>query len=164
MVVHNSGTNGETRAMTEAAHKTYETFLDAIAAAQAQNMKLAFGWIGSSVEMFKTQAEINLRVLEAVTEQSRRQQEVSRTLVSESVKTFVDLSYPPLPHAAEPVAEPETDGNGSLPIEDFDRLSVEEIIRRLRGLDAREVEEIKTYEKRHKSREVILERLDRALV
>ncbi|HEX2728440.1 MAG TPA: hypothetical protein VHM16_01725 [Rubrobacteraceae bacterium] len=148
--------------MTETAHKTYEAFLDAVAAGQAQNVKLALGWIGGSVEMLKTQAEINLRVLEAVTEQSRRQQEVSRTLVSESVKTFVDLSY--LPHAAEPVAEPETEGNGSLPIEDFDRLSVEEIIRRLRELDAREVEEIKTYEKRHKNRAVILERLDRTLV
>lgn len=159
-MVHNGGANGETRVLAEAAHKTYEIFLDAVAAAQAQNMKFALGWIGGSVEMLKTQAEINLRVLEAVTEQSRRQQEVSRTLVSESVKTFVDLSYLPLPHAAEL----ETDGNGSLPIEDFDRLSVKEITPRLRELDAREVEEIKGYEKRHKNRAVILERLDRALV
>lgn len=159
-MVHNGGASGVTGVSTDAVHKSYETFVDAVAAAQARSMKFALGWIGSSVEMCKTQAEINLRVLEAVAEQLRKQQEVSRTLVSESVKTFVDLPYPPLPHTAEP----EMDGNGSLPIEDFDRLSVEEISLRLRELDAREVEEIKTYEKQHKNRAVMLERLDRALV
>lgn len=52
----------------------------------------------------------------------------------------------------------------SPPIDGYDRLSVEEISPRLEQLDAREIEELKVYEKRHKNRGTLVERLDRALV
>lgn len=52
----------------------------------------------------------------------------------------------------------------SPPIDGYDRLSVEEIDPRLEQLDAREIEELKVYEKRHKNRGTLVERLDRALV
>ncbi|HET7480438.1 MAG TPA: hypothetical protein VFJ72_13080 [Rubrobacteraceae bacterium] len=158
-MVHNGGGNGASGVLAEAVQNSYEAFVDGVAAAQARNMNFALGWIGSSTEMLKAQAEINLRVMEAVAEQSRRQREVSRTLVEESVRTFVDFAYGPLPGTAEP----EAGGDENLPIDDFDRLTVEEIGSRLRGLDAREVEEIKTYEKRHKNRAMLMERLERAL-
>ena len=58
----------------------------------------------------------------------------------------------------------ETTDRDVLPIEDYDRLSVEEICPRLEQLDAREVEDLRAYEQRHKNRGLLLERLDRALV
>lgn len=50
------------------------------------------------------------------------------------------------------------------PIDGYDRLSVEEISPRLEQLDARGIEELKAYERRHKNRGMLVERLDRALV
>ena len=67
---------------------------------------------------------------------------------------------------AETVAgRARTDGvEQSPPIDGYDRLSVEEISPRLEHLDARGIEELKVYEKRHKNRGMLVEKLDRALV
>ena len=46
----------------------------------------------------------------------------------------------------------------------LDRLSVEEISRRLEKLSSGEITKLKAYEKRHKKRSSLLERFDRALV
>lgn len=152
MTRENGGTNGATG-------RSYRSLMEGVAAAQARNMEFVLGWIGGSVKMLGSQAEIGLRMMETVAEQTRKQQEVSRALVEGAVKTFAGLSQAPLVHEAG------ADRNGrSLPIDDYDRLSVGEISSRLGRLTAREVEELKAYEKRHKNRVTLLERLDRALV
>jgi hypothetical protein len=46
----------------------------------------------------------------------------------------------------------------------LDRLSVEEISRRLEKLSSREITKLKAYEERHKKHSSLLERFDRALV
>lgn len=119
--------------------KSYRAVIDGVAAVQRQSMMFALGWIEDSFIMFEKQAEINLRMAEMIVEQAR---------------VFDDL-----PHAAGTDAE-----ELSLPIDSYDRLSIEEIGTRLVQLDAREVEELKDYEVRHKNRRLLLERLDRALV
>lgn len=55
-------------------------------------------------------------------------------------------------------------GGGGLPIENYDRLTVEEITDRLSELDAGEVEELKAYEKSNKNRATLVERFDRSLI
>jgi hypothetical protein len=53
--------------------------------------------------------------------------------------------------------------NGSLPIENYDELSVREVSKRLEGLTEQEIRIIRSYEQRHKNRETLLEQLDRKL-
>lgn len=65
---------------------------------------------------------------------------------------------------AETVAGRADGVEQSPPIDGYDRLSVEEISPRLEQLDARGIEELKVYEKRHKNRGMLVEKLDRALV
>ncbi|HEX6711271.1 MAG TPA: hypothetical protein VF068_13155 [Rubrobacter sp.] len=127
--------------------ESYRAVMEGVAAVQKQSMMFALGWI-------EKQAEINLRMVEMMMGQARRQQEASRVLVEGSVRVFDEL-----PHAASTDAEER-----SLPIDRYDRLSIEEISTRLEQLDARGVEELKNYEVRHKNRLLLLERLDRALV
>ena len=127
--------------------KSYRAVMDGVAVVQKQSMMFALDWI-------EKQAEINLRMVEMMVGQARSQQEASRVLVEGSVRVLDEL-----PHAASTDAEER-----SLPIDRYDRLSIEEICTRLEQLDAREVEELKVYEIRHKNRDLLLERLDRALV
>ena len=51
-----------------------------------------------------------------------------------------------------------------MPVEDYDRLSIEEISRRLKKLSSDEIMKLKAYEEGHKNRASLLERFDRALV
>ena len=55
-------------------------------------------------------------------------------------------------------------GGSSLPLEDYDELTVQEMSKKLEDLIEQEVRAIRSYEKRHKNRETLLERLDRALI
>ncbi len=93
-------------------------------------------------------------------EQSRKQQEVFRTLSKEPFEVYMDLLY-----ATSPRKEPQV-GNGKPepPIEAYDQLSVKEITSRLGEFDAGEIQEIKAYEKNNKNRVTLIERFDRSLV
>lgn len=54
--------------------------------------------------------------------------------------------------------------NGSeFPVENYDELTVNEVSERLDGLSAEEIKRVRTYEKRHKSRDTLIEQLDRKI-
>lgn len=105
--------------------------------------------------------EANLRATRTLLEQSERQREALRTIVSESAKNYVDLAYAPLDYF---VAQ-GTDGGAAngLPLEDYDRLSVSEVSRKLDGLSPDEVRRIRAHEKRNKNRDTLIDELDRRL-
>ncbi len=54
--------------------------------------------------------------------------------------------------------------NGSLPIENYDELTLGEVSEKLGDLSGQEIRAVRSYERRHKNRGELLERLDRALV
>lgn len=82
------------------------------------------------------------------------------------MKTYMRLVHASLLYApARSRDEHESeDKNSELPIKDYDRLTVEEITRRLRGLSTDEIKEIKAYEQYNKNRVTLIERFDRSLV
>lgn len=114
--------------------ESYQAVVSATVAIQELHMKLAWGLL----------------------EHSRKQQEAFLTLAGESIRAYTS----PLPSPRSEVRS----GDGELPVEDYDRLSVEEVNRRLKELDAGEVEELKAYEKSNKNRPDLVERFDRSLV
>ena len=71
-----------------------------------------------------------------------------------------------LPHDRAPEGEASPPGgrDSGLPVDDFDRIGVEELDRELEGLCARDVERLKAHERRAGNRRAVMERLDRALV
>lgn len=90
--------------------------------------------------------------------------ELSSAMVEESVRMCFALSRVPFSYV--PVDPWGSGGNGDedLPVPDYDRLDVDEVVSRLEGLTAREVEKLEEYEKHHKNRPVVVERMDRSLV
>jgi len=124
--------------------------------------------VDDPVEMFRNQAEINRRTAEVVAEQSQKQWEALQTLAEESIKTYMNLFYAFTLYAPNPSYsqnEPGSEDKNSVPpIKDYDQLTVAEVISRLRGLSADEIEELKAYEKNNKNRITLIERFDRSLV
>ncbi|MGC8495497.1 MAG: hypothetical protein ACP5SH_27620 [Syntrophobacteraceae bacterium] len=51
--------------------------------------------------------------------------------------------------------------NEKLPIEDYDSLTVEQVVNRLDTLSREEVEQVKSYEREHKNRKTLLEQLEK---
>ena len=101
----------------------------------------------------------------AFLEHSREQQEAFWALAEGSFKTCLGL---PLEHPHDRTPEGEASPAGGresgLPVDDFDRIGLEELDRELEGLCARDVERLKDHERRAGNRRAVMERLDRALV
>jgi hypothetical protein len=51
----------------------------------------------------------------------------------------------------------------NLPVKGYDQLTVDEVAGKLDDLSTKEVKEIRTYEKKHRSRKTLLEQIDRRL-
>jgi hypothetical protein len=142
MVVGN-GTSSTAEGLAKTTLGSYRSFVGGLVAAQKQNMRLA----RYSAEVLLNQAE--------------KQREAWQAMVEESFKAYAGLYAP--------ASSPRNgfrgdDGGPDLPIEGYDRLSVKEVIDRLNGLCASEVEELKAYEKNNKNRRSLIERFDRSLV
>ncbi|MCV5825022.1 hypothetical protein OFN33_31690, partial [Escherichia coli] len=74
-------------------------------------------------------------------------------LLEESVASYMDLLYAPLAYYRQGLRLVEgavEQGTNGLPIEDYDELNVAEISRRIEGLGAAEIRQLREYERRHK--------------
>lgn len=70
--------------------------------------------------------------------------------------------------SGETLAAKEQDRQGKspdrhLPVQGYDRLTVDAVTSQLARLSAKEVREIRTYERRHRGRKTLLEQIDRRL-
>lgn len=161
--------NGGTELLAGATRESWRAVADAAVRQQEQAARFALGWIDESIGMLKEQAEMNTRLTRTLAEQSEKQAEALHILARETTGALTDLLFAPIlgkePGAVEGDSQPakERTNGQHLPIEDYDRLSVEEVSRRLEELDAKEKEELKTYERAHKNRPALIERFERSL-
>ena len=65
--------------------------------------------------------------------------------------------------ARRPAAKASSKAAANLPIENYDGLTVPQIVANLAGLDAAQLRQVRTYEKRHKNRAGVLTRIEGAL-
>ena len=77
---------------------------------------------------------------------------------------FAPLSYLRSSSTVTEVAGSEKDCCGDLPLENYDELTTEDVSQKIEDLGALEVQAVRSYERRHKNRGELLERLDRSLV
>jgi hypothetical protein len=161
--------NRAVQQLAEATLGSWRAVAEAAVRQQEQVARLALGWTEKSIGIIKGQAEANLRLMKTLTEQSEKQAETLRVLTSETTEVLTDLLFSPLPSSRQEVevlqeaarSKATREDGRRLPIEDYDSLSVEEISRRLGGLTATELRELKTYETAHKNRSSLMEHYDR---
>jgi hypothetical protein len=143
MVVGN-GTSSVAERLARTTLESYRLFVAGLVTVQEHNMKLARYSTGVLVG------------------QAEKQREAWQAMVEESFKVYTGL-YAPVSSPRNGLRGGDG-GSKNLPIEDYDQLSVKEVIGRLDGLSAGQVEELKAYEKKNKNRPTLIEWFDRRLV
>jgi excinuclease UvrABC ATPase subunit len=90
-------------------------------------------------------------------QQAQEQQQAFQQMMQDVLSTYAQLFNIPLSYAQEGLR------SARFPIEGYDELTVEEISGRLGGLSAEELRVVRDYEERNKSRDTVLEQLDRRI-
>jgi predicted solute-binding protein len=90
-------------------------------------------------------------------QQAQEQQQSFQQMTQEVMSTYSELFNIPLSYAQEGLRD------ARFPIEGYDALTVEEVNARLEALSAEDLREVRDYEERNKTRETILEQLDRRI-
>jgi hypothetical protein len=90
-------------------------------------------------------------------QQAQEQQQSFQQMTQEVLGSYSQLFNIPLSYAKEGIREAQ------FPIEGYDELTVEEVSARLDALSTEDLREVRDYEERTKSRETLLEQLDRRI-
>jgi hypothetical protein len=151
---------------------TYKTLINHTLTLQQRNARFVQEMVDDSIEELRRQAESNRAMTRELLELAEGQREIFRQLVEASVldayTNFLLAPFTPFSYYREGMRSVAAEvvqlrSNGSLPIENYDELSVREVSKRLEGLTEQEIRIIRSYEQRHKNRETLLEQLDRKL-
>lgn len=103
-------------------------------------------------------------------EQTMALQEQNVKLALSVTDAYMSFFFAPLSYLRDGLRPMITEGAGSekdcddLPLDDYDQLTAEDVSEKIEELGALEVQAVRSYERRHKNRGELLERLDRSLV
>jgi hypothetical protein len=154
--------NGITERLARTTGDSYKTVIDHMTGLQERNSRFMREVIEGTVREIRHQAESNQALTRELVERAEKQREAFQTLIEESVEAYADLFYAPLAHYRQGLRLIEN-GNGGFPIAGYDELNVEEIRKRLEGLSAAQIRELREYEKQNKNRETLIGQFDRKL-
>jgi hypothetical protein len=143
---------------------TYKVVVDHFAAQQERSVRFAQEVLDGTVREVRHQAESNRSLTQELVERAEQQRGAYQTLVEQSVDAYMDLLYAPLSYYRQGlrVVEGEID-RASFPIANYDEQNVAEISKRIDGLSAAQIREVREYEKRNKNRETLIDQFDRKL-
>ena len=143
---------------------TYKVVVDHFAAQQERSVRFAQEVLDGAVREVRHQAESNRSLTQELVERAEQQRGAYQTLVGQSVDAYMDLLYAPLSYYKQGlrVVEGKID-RASFPIANYDEQNVAEISKRIDGLSAAQIREIREYEKRNKNRETLIDQFDRKL-
>jgi hypothetical protein len=150
--------------LARSAGDTYKTVLDYAVGLQERNVRFAQSVTNGYIRELRHQAEANRAMTQELVERAEGQREAFQAVAEESLDAYMDLLYAPLSYYKEGLrlVEPKVSDDG-LPLRDYDELNVEEITKKITGLSAAEIRELRAYEKLHKNRETLIEQFDRKL-
>src|SRR5215213_2382772 len=89
--------------------------------------------------------------------QAQEQQQSFQQMTQEVMSTYSQLFNTPLSYTQQGLRDAQ------FPIEGYDELTVDEVSTRLDALSTEDLREVRDYEERNKTRETILEQLDRRI-
>ncbi len=124
--------------MSGTAFDAHKAFVAHAFALREENAKLVDGLFEAGVEAFWNQAEMNRRTTSSILDHTRRHQELSWHMASESMEAYVACLRAFSPQRRRPEADSAEAKPPTTPIEDYDKLSFEEIAARLMEPEALE--------------------------
>jgi hypothetical protein len=168
---------------TDALVQSFKVVADRGASAQERGAQLTEVFFNQTINNLRAQAEQNRQATAQLSEQQQRQADAVQTLTRGSVDTYMDFMdsmfsyWQGAAQTAKGVAEPapvstttpstdesivtsQLSAEEELPLENYDKLNVNEVNDRIEKLSAQEIERLRDYEARNKNRQSVLERMD----
>ncbi len=87
--------------LAETTRDSFGVILDHAVGLQERNVRFAQGLVDASIKEVRSQAEANQALTQEMVERAEGQRDAFRTLVEESVDTYVDLAYAPFSYYKE---------------------------------------------------------------
>jgi uncharacterized membrane-anchored protein YhcB (DUF1043 family) len=158
-----------------------------------RNAQFFQNWLTGGVNYLRNQAEHNQKTAESFAKSARSQQEGLRKLGEDYFGLYEEMAQSSRSYAEEGMksaqqatrqglqAVQETaeqadqmarqaasqasndNGNGELPIQNYDSLSVSEASQRLEGLSEEQLKKVRSYEKQNKNRATVVDQIDRKI-
>ena len=176
-----SWTNDAVEVMREQAEhnaRTAEAFARAVSSQQESFRTLTRGWVGAYTDFFSPLAyarqatrafqqatQQGLEVTEQVTRQSLRVAEETTKQGLRVVEEATERTEDVLRQTEKATREAElrTAVFSALGTTDYDALTVDEISKRIEGLPAEQLKQVREFEKNHKDRETLVEQIERKI-
>lgn len=137
-----------------------------------RNVRFARQWMESATGELREQAWSDREFARNMLEHAERQHEAFQTLAEEALESYMSLFFAPLSCYWQGLKHAEDNvqsfpgvwrGEDGFPIPGYDEMSVAEISGRLDDLTAERIQQVREYEKKNKSRDSLIERLDRKI-
>jgi hypothetical protein len=175
--IENMGRTVET--MTRTAQESTRIVTDYVVQAQELNTRLAQRAFETWIDASRQQTELGQTMVQRLYGKAEDQGDAFQGLLNNWANVYAGFFFAPFGLYREGlenvtrnvtrmpavVTEVATGGavNGGLPIEGYDELNVNEISGRLDGLSEEELKRVRDYEKRNKSRDTLIEQLERKI-
>ena len=166
------------REQTEHNVKTAEAFARTASRQQEGRRALSQGWVGAYRDFFSplAYAQQGMRTFQRATQQGL---EVTEQVARQGLRASEEATRQGLRVAEEATeqtdkvlrqtekvtreAELRTAVLAALKTTDYERLTVEEVSKRIEGLPTEQLKKVREYEKNHKNRETLIEQIDRKI-
>ena len=173
-------TNRAAEALAKNTSDAYKTVIDYNVTVGERNVRFAQSIVDSWTREVRHQAESNRAMTQELVERAEQQRDALQTLVEESLGAYMDLVYAPFSYYKQglrlvednvrQVTDIAREANREVarevttfPIANYDNLNVDEVSKKLDGLSAAQLREVRDYEKKNKNRETLIEQFDRKL-
>lgn len=169
--------NRAAETLMERTADSYKTVVDHTVGMQERNVRFFRGALENFAGEVRHQAEANRSMAQELVERAERQRGVFQTVVQESWNVYRNVAFAPLSYykeglrQAERQVEHQADRQAAavshittgLPIANYDDLTVAEVSDKLDGLSVDELKKVRTYEKSNKSRDTLVDQIDRKI-
>jgi len=165
---------------SDALVQSYKAVAERGVSGQERSAQLTEVFFNQTINNLRAQSEQNRQATEQLANQQQRQAEAAQTLSRESVDAYMAFMDSMFSYwqggiqTAEKVAEPSSlsstpsiggsissqPSEAELPLENYDKLSANEVADRIEKLNAEDIERLRDYEAKSKNRRTVLERMD----
>lgn len=163
-----TGGVGFLQEQTEHNRRTAEVFVESVQKQQEGFRKLTEGWIGAYQDFFFspfTYAQESLRAAERATRQGLETTQKATREGLRLAEESAEQTEEAIEQAEKAIREVELRAvvHGALKTADYEKLSVEDVSKKLDGLTVEEIKQVREYEKRSHNRQTLIDQIDQKI-
>ena len=172
-----------TQTMVKVSQESATAMWDYVVRAQDLNTRLTQRAFETWLDGIRRQTELSQDAAQELFERAEEQADALQRLYGQWATMFFGFPFSGFPYSGGTANDPRfvqrhgmrlveavsanaptaTGGQASFPIENYDELTVDEVVQRLGGLSAEELDQVRVYEQLNKNRETLIHEIERKM-